>query len=95
MRALWYVLILLFLVAFAPCAEAFQFMRTSDGKPLFWPKAAMPVPYVIPVAGTPDVPGSGEFAAIQASFNTWQEATGGEISFRCNERDMMICPSVI
>lgn len=81
MRALWYVLILLFLAAFAPCAEAFQFMTNSDGRPLFWPKAAMPVPYVIPVAGTPDVPGSEEFAAIQASFNAWQEATRGEITF--------------
>ncbi len=82
MRTLSCVLCCLLVLYSASCAYGFQRLKTRAGLELFWPKAAMPVPYEIPAAGTPDVPGTQEFAAIQASFDTWQQASNGKITFR-------------
>ena len=40
---------------------------------IHWAKNDLPVPYYINENGTLDVPGTDEFQAVQASFQTWED----------------------
>jgi hypothetical protein len=69
-------------------ARAFtrQTFRNSFGTPthLYWPPDAFPVKYVLNSAGTPDIPGTGEFTALRNGFQHWDDVTTSTVSFQDN-----------
>jgi hypothetical protein len=62
-----------------PWRPEYEVIRTSTGKALHWPESAIPVPYFIDSAGTPDT--TGEFAAIHAAYAAWNSVPSSHMQF--------------
>ena len=59
--------------------NAYTVKEDGNGHALHWTDSRLPVSYKINVQGTPDT--SGEFAAIQLAFKTWEDVLPAKISF--------------
>jgi hypothetical protein len=77
-------LIILLVVAvisfFANIAFSYVVLVDGNGHELSWFDYRLPVRYAINFQGTPDT--SGEFAAIQSSFQTWEDVLSAQIPFQ-------------
>jgi predicted Zn-dependent protease len=69
------------LICFAPLLSGF--VRTTagfSGPCVFW--ATRNIAYTYSADGTPDAPGDDEFTAVRKSFQTWEDVTCSDMTFR-------------
>ncbi len=80
MKRLTYVVLIVALGI--PTSKVYGFIQSAapgTGTTLKW--FALPIQYRINGKGTPDVPGTAEFAAIAAAFATWDAVANSDLAF--------------